>query len=516
MKRNSGAIIAKVLCALVWAITRLLYEAHVKLKRGMNRPMLEPESRSPARVPMRRFVCPHCREKCKTPAGATGRRARCPRCDNLLDLPQMPDSVPTISIPPMPLYAPQLAESSFPTVPTVLPATENHLERVRDDKGDKELFPVRSLRRLGRVDDEVYWGGRPPGSLPFRTNENVYTATPQRVEQAQQEVARCEERWRQRGFARIDGETYSQKRGSVQTLAWEAENRVEELEALENERRQEGEKVARLQKALRVWESRQSLIPPFVAFFNGLAVSVVLGLCVAVASKTAVGLLVCFIGICLSVLFAVTWHYFFRSRGADEACERIIETLGNSEKRISELVGCVAAAESRWQHDFLRWEKEFALFHQMRELDDLYNSYQEALSIHQNLLNLTRSLTYQLLHDNWRAMRGTEFEDFLRRVFESLGYKVQMTKGSGDQGLDLILTGKGRRIGVQAKGYSDTVGNSAIQEANAGMGFYDCECCIAITNSTFSRSAKELADKIGCLLIDGTRLPDLIAGKITL
>jgi hypothetical protein len=49
------------------------------------------------------------------------------------------------------------------------------------------------------------------------------------------------------------------------------------------------------------------------------------------------------------------------------------------------------------------------------------------------LIAVLASARYQLIHSNWRAMRGVEFENFLKRVFEALGYQVRTTKGSGDQ-----------------------------------------------------------------------------------
>jgi HJR/Mrr/RecB family endonuclease len=140
--------------------------------------------------------------------------------------------------------------------------------------------------------------------------------------------------------------------------------------------------------------------------------------------------------------------------------------------------------------------------------------YEAARVRHQELTRLLRSRRYQLIHTDWRSLRGVAFENFLGNVFEELGYSVEKTKTTGDQGVDLILTGKGRRMAVQAKGYKESVGNGSVQEVYAGMTFYKCDECVAVTNSYFTVGAIDLARSVGCQLIDATRMPDLIDGQV--
>src|SRR6185503_1151977 len=111
---------------------------------------------------------------------------------------------------------------------------------------------------------------------------------------------------------------------------------------------------------------------------------------------------------------------------------------------------------------------------------------------------------YDLLATDWRSLRSIPFEDFLARVFRSLGYHVQKTKVSGDQGVDLIATRNGHLLAIQAKGYDGSVGNDSVQQAHAGKAFYGCDACAVVTNSRFTKSAVELAKCVGCLLIDET------------
>jgi hypothetical protein len=120
----------------------------------------------------------------------------------------------------------------------------------------------------------------------------------------------------------------------------------------------------------------------------------------------------------------------------------------------------------------------------------------------------------QLFALNWRAMRSVEFEQYLKQVFEALGYDVEDTKVSGDQGIDLIVRIGTRRLAVQVKGYFNSVGNSAVQEAYAGCRHYQCQVCAVVTNSRFTASARELAASVGCILIDEERMEDLVMGRI--
>ncbi len=122
----------------------------------------------------------------------------------------------------------------------------------------------------------------------------------------------------------------------------------------------------------------------------------------------------------------------------------------------------------------------------------------------------------RLLEKNWRDMRGDAWEEFLFDVFSALGATVRHTGRTGDHGVDLIVEIESRRYAVQAKGYRDSVGNSAVQEAVAGMAMYHCNCCAVITNSYLTNGAIELAGVNGCLLIGGNKIPALVLGEIPL
>jgi HJR/Mrr/RecB family endonuclease len=127
-----------------------------------------------------------------------------------------------------------------------------------------------------------------------------------------------------------------------------------------------------------------------------------------------------------------------------------------------------------------------------------------------------------LLRVDCASLDGPEFERHLAEAFRLHGYHVTLTGQSGDQGVDLIVTrggggnAGGRRIAVQAKCYAGSVGNDAVQQAFAGMAFHGCQACAVITNSEFTRSAKALASKIGCMTVDGAALRRMIAEGFTL
>lgn len=103
-------------------------------------------------------------------------------------------------------------------------------------------------------------------------------------------------------------------------------------------------------------------------------------------------------------------------------------------------------------------------------------------------------------------MKGEEFEQFLAAYFESLGYKVKTTAGSGDFGADLIIKKGGVRTVVQAKRYKNHVGVAAVQQAISAMAYYHAQHCMVATNSYFTAAAKKLARETGVELWDRTSL----------
>lgn len=178
----------------------------------------------------------------------------------------------------------------------------------------------------------------------------------------------------------------------------------------------------------------------------------------------------------------------------------------------------LAAAAVRWQDRLARCcQHADALRRKAAQLRQQRQALQDRRHELQRQLRAARqSVQYQaecLLHSGWRHLRGYEFEAFLARAFRLHGLHVKLLGGSGDQGVDLIVQDHGVTVAIQAKGYEHAVSNDAVQQVFTGKQYYGCGACLVITNSRFTKSAREAAARVGCGLVDGDELPALVRGQ---
>lgn len=94
-----------------------------------------------------------------------------------------------------------------------------------------------------------------------------------------------------------------------------------------------------------------------------------------------------------------------------------------------------------------------------------------------------------------RKINGYEYEERVAKSLRKKGYSnVTVTPKSGDYGADIVAINKmGERVCFQCKHYDGSVGISAVQEVNAANSHYGCTKAAVITNSKFTKAAKELA-----------------------
>lgn len=107
-------------------------------------------------------------------------------------------------------------------------------------------------------------------------------------------------------------------------------------------------------------------------------------------------------------------------------------------------------------------------------------------------------------------MSGSQFEWFVSYLFTKLGYSTEITKTSGDQGIDVIAKRGEAVVAIQTKCYSKPVGNHAIMEAVAGAKYYNATKTMVITNNVFTKSACELAKANNVVLWDRVVLKEKI------
>lgn len=107
-------------------------------------------------------------------------------------------------------------------------------------------------------------------------------------------------------------------------------------------------------------------------------------------------------------------------------------------------------------------------------------------------------------------MEGHEFEQYCANLLEEHGFQeVEVTRGSGDFGVDVLAQREGISYAIQCKRYDGPVGVHAIQEVYAGRDYYDCMVGVVMTNQYFTAPAVEVAQKLKILLWDRDYLETL-------
>lgn len=100
-------------------------------------------------------------------------------------------------------------------------------------------------------------------------------------------------------------------------------------------------------------------------------------------------------------------------------------------------------------------------------------------------------------------MEGLEFEYYCADLLAENGFiEVEVTKGSGDYGIDILAEKDGVTYAIQCKRYTGLVGVKAVQEAYAGRDYYDRMVGAVMTNQYFTKSAAQAARKLKILMWD--------------
>lgn len=116
-----------------------------------------------------------------------------------------------------------------------------------------------------------------------------------------------------------------------------------------------------------------------------------------------------------------------------------------------------------------------------------------------------------MYNNQYDYMTGEDFELYVAQLLGNIGfYNIQNTKGSGDQGVDILAEKEGMKYAFQCKRYDKPVGNKAVQEVFAGKFFYHCHVAVVVTNNYFTQSAKELAHQNGVVLWDRDYLQNIV------
>lgn len=120
------------------------------------------------------------------------------------------------------------------------------------------------------------------------------------------------------------------------------------------------------------------------------------------------------------------------------------------------------------------------------------------------------------LRENFRKsaldeMEGHEFEYFCADLLEKNGFiEVEVTRSSGDFGVDVLAEKDGVTYAIQCKRYDGLVGVKAVQEAYAGRDYYDRMVGAVMTNRYFTKPAVSAAAKLKILLWDREYLDSMM------
>jgi restriction system protein len=104
-----------------------------------------------------------------------------------------------------------------------------------------------------------------------------------------------------------------------------------------------------------------------------------------------------------------------------------------------------------------------------------------------------------------------EFEKLCATILFEQGWRTKLHGGSGDQGVDVEAIRRGKKLVVQCKKYSSPIGNKAVQEALGAKYHIKADFAAVVTNTSYTRGARELSASTGVHLLHYVDLYDINA-----
>jgi len=163
-----------------------------------------------------------------------------------------------------------------------------------------------------------------------------------------------------------------------------------------------------------------------------------------------------------------------------------------------------------------RWQKEISKFVRENLIPTLGTNEQRALSRHMPLLlkvvenRVSRATKISPTPREFsNSMTPIEFEAYCAEQLRACGWTAYVTNGSHDQGVDIVAEKDGKRVVLQCKLYSSPVGNGAVQEIVAGKLHENADSAVVVTNTSYTPSARQLANTTRVLLLHHDQLGKL-------
>lgn len=161
--------------------------------------------------------------------------------------------------------------------------------------------------------------------------------------------------------------------------------------------------------------------------------------------------------------------------------------------------------------DDSRWQKEIVIFvsHVLVPAIGPIDSKRGNLRAIYNLINASSADFQSAAIGYHERISPVEYEQLVAATLHNYGWETRTTKGSGDQGVDVIAEMRGVKVILQCKHYGQPVGNAAVQEAMAGMRFESGTHAAVVSNAPYTISAKQLAATANVFLLHHDELPGL-------
>ncbi|MBU3013778.1 restriction endonuclease [Poseidonibacter lekithochrous] len=209
-------------------------------------------------------------------------------------------------------------------------------------------------------------------------------------------------------------------------------------------------------------------------------------------------------------------HEYAINKIFEEIKVQFLEEIDKHIKVLAKKFNILVYQNDYGDYQFDNWYKELDYFYSRYSIDlslfdesklnELYNVATEKVLRYLEQEDLTDKLVFD------ENMSPTDYEYFCADILKSNGLDARVTKASGDQGADVIVYDKNNLaiVVIQCKLYSNPVGNKAVQEIYSAKQHYGASRAIVVTNNTFTKSARQLANSTKVELLHHEDLYDLV------